>query len=228
MKKLLIIEDEADLAHILKSQIVMKSDAIVEICPRGDLALEFVDEFKPNLILLDLMLPGKGGVQICQELREKFSSKDLGIIMLTAMSSEENVIKGLDAGADDYVTKPFNLNVLLARVNSAFRRLKSHEDKKNEGIFKIGELCLDVTRHKVWVEEQEVELTATEFSILRLLMSSPGAVFTRARIVSSIRGDNHAVTDRAVDFQMVGLRKKIGSYGQHVETVRGVGYRFKE
>jgi len=183
----------------------------------------------PDLILLDLMLPGMDGLDVCKHLRLAPETKDSLIIMLTAKGEEHDIVKGLELGADDYIPKPFSSQVLLARIRAVLRRQVKPENLANHAQpIEIHKLYIHPGRNKVIADGTDVELTYTEFKILTLLASRPGWVFNRSQIVDAVHGEGYAVTDRAVDVQIVGLRKKLGVCGDYIETVRGVGYRFKD
>ena len=224
--KILVVEDEQDIRELIHFNL-FKEKYEVAIAADGEEALKVAEEFKPNLILLDLMLPLKDGISVCKEVREKSELTDTSIIMLTAKGEEEDVVKGLEAGADDYITKPFSPKILLARIKAALRKSKG-SDHNSGSVREIFNLKIDVEKRKVLKDGAELVLTYSEFQILTLLSDSPGKVFTRSQIVDLIRGTNHAITDRSVDVQIVGLRKKLQESGELIETVRGVGYRFKE
>ena len=169
------------------------------------------------------------GHQVCRKLREEPGTKDFPIIMLTAKGEEHDIVRGLEQGADDYLPKPFSPQVLLARVKAVLRRRhKSDERSIHEEPIKIHDLYIHPGRNRVVANDENVDLTHTEFKILTLLATRPGWVFNRTQIVDAVHGEGYAVTDRAVDVQIVGLRKKLGACGEYIETVRGVGYRFKE
>ncbi len=229
MKAIYIIEDEEDILDLL-SYSLKKNGYIVFASGRGHQGLAYLLSHKVDLLLLDLMLPEMHGVDICKTLRAAPQTRDLPIIMLTALGSEDDIVKGLDAGADDYITKPFSTKVLLSRVAAVLRRKNegSSLESQKPQILTRYELTVNKGRFEVLIEGEKVELTYSEFHLLWILMAKPGWVFTRAKLVDLIRGEDHAITDRAVDVQIVGLRKKLGDYGKYVETVRGVGYRFKE
>jgi two-component system alkaline phosphatase synthesis response regulator PhoP len=175
------------------------------------------------------MLPGADGLEVCKRLKNDPATVRIPIIMLTALCEEADIVTGLELGADDYVTKPFSPRVLMARVKAALRRIElSQPVDKNEELIAVHGISIDAARHKVEVDGADVTLTFTEFKVLQLLAGQPGRVFTRYQIVDAVHGDDYPVTDRSVDVQIVGLRKKLGDAGQHIETVRGIGYRFKE
>ncbi len=192
----------------------------------GESALQLAHEHLPDAIILDLMLPGIDGMEVCQRLKSAPKTRDIPVLMLTARGEEEDIVKGFEHGADDYVTKPFSPRVLLARLKSALRRKK--QSNANDEILKYLSIRLDPGRRKVLLDKREISLTFTEFEILSFLMRHPGWVFSRSEIVDNVHGDNYPVTERSVDVQIVGLRKKLGPFGKYIETVRGVGYRLKE
>ena len=172
------------------------------------------------------MLPGIHGIDVCRILKNDKDTSDVLIIMLTALGQEEDIVKGLETGADDYVTKPFSFPVLEARIQSVLRR-GIKDNNENENIYNSG-IAISSRKREVHIDGKKIEdLTFTEFQILHLLASHPGWVFTRYQIIDKIRGDNYPVTDRSVDFQIVGLRKKMGKKGKLINTIRGVGYRFQ-
>ncbi len=226
--KILVIEDEEDILALIHFNLV-KAGFRVECATTGEDGLKKARDINPGLILLDLMLPGMDGLDVCRKLRLAPETKDCLIIMLTAKGEEHDVVKGLELGADDYLPKPFSTQVLLARVHAVLRRkTKTATDRKQEPPIEVHKLYIHPGRNKVVADGRDVELTYTEFKILCLLASRPGWVFSRSRIVDAVHGEGYAVTDRAVDVQIVGLRKKLGVCGDYIETVRGVGYRLKE
>jgi len=178
-------------------------------------------------LVLDLMLPGLDGLEVCRSLKQDPHTRNLPIVMLTAKGEEADIVAGLELGADDYVTKPFSVRVLVARLRAVLRR-RSAAPLPETAPITIHELMIHPGRHEVLVQGQPVDLTATEFRLLNLLARRPGWVFTRSQIVNEIHGDDYSVTERAVDVQMVSLRKKLGPCGKYLETVRGIGYRFKD
>ena len=224
-KHILIIEDEKDIAELLEFNL-SQSQYKASVANNGELGIELARKNKPDLILLDLMLPGIHGLDVCRLLKGDEKMSNTPIIMLTALGQEENIVKGLEAGADDYVTKPFSFKILFARIKSVLRRVTMEDNNENKTI-KIYNIKIKPRTREVKIGEKSTELTFTEFQILHLLASHPGWVFTRYQIIDKIRGDKHPVTDRSVDFQIVGLRKKMEKSGSLIETIRGVGYRFK-
>ena len=222
-KQILIIEDEPDIQELLSFNLD-NNGYKVYTASNGEKGLEVARKEHPDLILLDLMLPGINGLDVCRIIKSDQDTSGISIIMLTALGQEEDIIKGLETGADDYVTKPFSLQVLEARIKSVLRRVP--ENIENTKTVKIHDIQIKPRTREVKINGETPELTFTEFQILHLLASHPGWVFTRYQIIDKIRGDNYPVTDRSVDFQIVGLRKKMGDKGNLIQTVRGVGYRF--
>jgi two-component system phosphate regulon response regulator PhoB len=173
------------------------------------------------------MLPGIDGLEVAKTLKNDSKTQDIPIIMLTAKGEEADIVTGLELGADDYITKPFSPRILTARIRTVLRR-KSTPPSDETSIIQQHGLIIHPGRRDVRINGKPVELTYTEFQVLHYLAKRPGWVFTRYQIVEAVRGDDYPVTDRSVDVQIVGLRKKLGSYGKYIETVRGVGYRFRE
>jgi two-component system phosphate regulon response regulator PhoB len=221
---LLVVEDEQDLLEVLRFSLSREGFS-VRTAENGEDAIRMVRQQRPDLIVLDLMLPTIDGLSVCRALRTSDQSSDVPVVMLTAKGEEADIVKGLEAGADDYVTKPFSPKVLLARINAVLRRSGS---SGGSGVVESGGVKLDPERHEVIASDKSVDLTATEFNLLKLLMSRPGRVYTRQQIIESIHDGFAAVTDRSVDVQVVSLRRKLGDTGRQVQTVRGVGYRFSE
>lgn len=227
----LVVEDEEDIRELVSYNLLKEGYQVAGVAS-GEDALAAVESKTPDLILLDIMLPGLDGLRVCRKLKENPKFQSIPVIMLTAKGEEPDIVAGLNMGADDYVTKPFSPKVLLARVQAVLRRAEvehtiSEEEQESE-IIEIRDLMIHPGRHEVFVCHKPVELTATEFKLLHFLAQRPGWVFTRQQILDGVHGDNYAITDRAVDVQVVGLRKKLGSIGDYIDTVRGVGYRFKE
>ncbi len=224
--KILVVDDEEDILELLRFNLSHEGFE-VSCAGSGEQALEKVKTEPPDLILLDLMLPGLDGLEVARALKNQAATKEIPIVMLTAKGEEADIVKGLEIGADDYITKPFSRKVLTARIRAVLRR-KGSAPKDEEGLLAVHDLLIHSGRREVLVKGKPVQLTFTEFGILNFLARRPGWVFTRSQIVDAVRGDEYFVTDRAVDVQVVGLRKKLGSGAKYVETVRGVGYRFKE
>jgi two-component system phosphate regulon response regulator PhoB len=224
-----VVEDEQDIAELVRYNLQLEGFA-VQTFVAGEAVLKAVETVQPNLFLLDIMLPGMSGLDICRKLRASEKTKAIPIIMVSAKGEENDIVKGLELGADDYVTKPFSPKVLSARVQAVLRRGRQAEPvaPPEEGLIRRDGIEMNIGRVEVTVAGIKVDLTQSEFRILQFLIQRPGWVFTRTQIVENIRGENYAVTDRTIDFQMVGLRRKLGDAGHLLETVRGVGYRFKD
>ncbi len=230
----LIVEDEEDIRELVSYHLLKEGYQVASVAS-GEEALTVAEKQVPDLILLDVMLPGVDGLTVCQRLRASPKTADVAIMMLTAKSEETDIVRGLNLGATDYVTKPFSPKVLLARVRAVLRRAQpvaateeNEEFEDPDEAIEIHGIVIHPGRHDVRVEGNPITLSSTEFRVLHFLASRPGWVFSRQQILDGVHGDNYAITDRAVDVQIVGLRKKLGDAGKYIETVRGVGYRFKE
>lgn len=222
---ILVVDDEQDILELVRYNLgKLGLDTLG--ADTGEQALELAREEHPALIVLDLMLPGIDGLDVCRILKNDARTEDICIIMLTAKGEETDIVRGLEIGADDYITKPFSPGILNARVKANMRRATG--SKGSEGVLEYENLFIHKGRREVLVDGEPVALTNTEFQILYFLAANPNWVFTRAQIIDEIRGDNYPVTDRSVDFQIVGLRKKLGSAGDQIKTIRGVGYRFSQ
>ena len=225
---ILLVEDEHDIRELLKFHLE-RDNLAVEAVENGENALQALKSRGVSLILLDLMLPGIDGLEVCRRLKAQPETREIPIIMLTAKDSEADIVAGLEMGAADYVCKPFSPRVLMARIHAVLRSPTADAAADTAGpVIKIGPLTVDPGRHKVEIKGKEIQLTYTEFRILRLLAESPGRAFSRQQIVDQVRGESYSVPERIVDVQMVSLRKKLGALGDWIETVRGVGYRFRE
>jgi two-component system, OmpR family, alkaline phosphatase synthesis response regulator PhoP len=224
-EKILVVDDEEDILELLKFKL-SKEGYQVTCAASGEEALRCVRSETPDLIVLDLMLPGIDGIEAARKLKNDFDTKNIPIVMVTAKGEEADIVTGLELGADDYITKPFSPRILIARVKAVLRRREKGSQDKTE-VIQIHNLLIHPGRHEVLVNGNPVSLTFTEFGILHYLARRPGWVFTRSQIVDEVRGDDYYVTDRSVDVQIVGLRKKLGPAGDYIETVRGVGYRFR-
>jgi two-component system phosphate regulon response regulator PhoB len=222
---ILVVDDEREILELLEYNLAKNGYKVV--CVRtGEAALEKARSALPDLVVLDLMLPGVDGLEVCRLLKGDSRTAALPVVMLTARGEEADVVAGLELGADDYVTKPFSPRVLLARIKAVLRRRK--ELSRPDAALKAGDLAIDPGRHEVLIKGRPVELTHTEFKILHFLAGRKGWVFTRYQIVDGVQGQDAAVTDRSVDVHIVSLRRKLGACGERIQTVRGVGYRFKE
>jgi two-component system alkaline phosphatase synthesis response regulator PhoP len=225
--QILIIEDEEDIRELVRYNLEREHFAVSE-ADSGETGLKAVAQKKPDLILLDLMLPGKDGLQICRELKQNKNVCDIPVIMMTAKGEESDILTGLELGAEDYIVKPFSPKVLVARVKAVLRRKTVAPPTDSGDVLTIHGLTIHPGRHEVTVNGKPVDLTASEFGILHFLARRPGWVFTRYQIVDAVHGEDYPVTERSVDVQIVGLRKKLKKSGETIETVRGIGYRFKD
>ena len=223
--KILIVEDEQDIRDLLIFNL-QKEGFKVESADNGDSALSLIRKNNFDLILLDLMLPGIGGFDLTRILKNDKKTSKTPILMLTAKGEESDIVKGLELGADDYMTKPFSIKILIARINKILIKSNNRSDEAN--VLKHNSLSINLKARDVIVEGKKIDLTFTEFEILKLLASHSKWVYTRSEIINNIRGDDYIVTDRTIDFQIVGLRKKMGPAGKYIKTVRGVGYRFED
>lgn len=225
-QNIMIVEDEEDIQELIQYNL-LKNGFNATVHSSGEEALGYISETLPDLILLDLMLPGIDGLEVCRRLKKDEETDKLPIIMITARGEEEDIVKGFEYGADDYVTKPFSPKILISRIKAVLRRQKD-EKYDNNSLVTIHELAINPQKYEVLMDNSPLKLTNAEFKVLHLLASQPGWVLTRYQIIDEIKGDDYEVTDRSVDVLMVGLRKKLGESGNYIETVRGVGYRFKE
>ena len=219
--KILVVEDEQDIRDLLVFNL-QKNGFNVRAVDNGEKALSLIRTDNFDLILLDLMIPGISGFDLARILKNDDETSEVPIIMLTAKGEESDIVKGLEIGAQDYITKPFSVKVLVARIN----KIINSKITNTNSVIEYENLIINIKSREVIVEGKSIDLTFTEFEILKLLASHSKWVYTRTEIIDQVRGDNYIVTDRTIDFQIVGLRKKLGSYGKCIKTVRGVGYRF--
>ena len=225
-QKILAVDDEEDILELLRFNLTKEGFSVL-CAATGEEGLKTAHSQRPDVILLDLMLPGMDGLEVARRLKKEEATKGIPVIMVTAKGEEADIVTGLEVGAEDYITKPFSRKVLIARVRALLRR-KTSAPADDQAVVSVHDLTIHPGRREVLVKGKPVVLTFTEFGILNLLARRPGWVFTRSQIVDAVKGDEYFVTDRAVDVQIVGLRKKLGSAAKVIETVRGVGYRFKE
>jgi two-component system alkaline phosphatase synthesis response regulator PhoP len=225
-ERILVVEDEEDILELIRYNLVKEGYQVTGALS-GEDALKKARIEAFDLIVLDLMLPGIDGLDVAKKLKNEKKTGHVPIVMLTAKGEEADIVTGLELGADDYVTKPFSPRVLIARIRAILRRKTGKADDET-AMVRIHDLEIDPGRRSVLVSGQAVDLTFTEFQVLYILARRPGWVFTRGQIVDAVRGDDYPVTDRSVDVQIVGLRKKLGASSKYIETVRGVGYRFRE
>jgi two-component system phosphate regulon response regulator PhoB len=224
-KSILVVDDEEDVLELVKYNLE-KNGYRVTTASSGEEAISKARSIVPNLVLLDLMLPGIDGLEVCKQLKNNPKTEQVPVIMLTAKGEESDVVVGLEVGADDYITKPFSPKVLIARIRRILHR--SIAQQRDSSPVKIHEININPSRHEVLVKGKRTDLTYTEFKILYALARRPGIVFTRYQIVDAVHGNDYLVTERAVDVQIVSLRRKLGPCGKYIETVRGIGYRFKD
>ena len=225
-ESILIVDDEEDILELLRYNLA-KEGYRVTSAASGEEAVKTGKAILPDLILLDLLLPGMDGLEVCRVFKGEARTRPIPIIMLTAKGEEADVVAGLELGADDYVTKPFSPRVLLARIRVALRRRATTPPTETAPL-KVHQLRIDPGRHEVLLEGRPLDLTVMEFQLLHLLARRPGWVYTRSQIVQGVHGDDYAVTERSIDVHLVGLRKKLGPFGKYLETVRGIGYRLKD
>jgi two-component system, OmpR family, alkaline phosphatase synthesis response regulator PhoP len=226
----LVVDDEEDILELVKYNLSKEGFTVVGVLT-GEDALAATQTKQPDAVLLDLMLPGVDGLEVCRRMKSDPKMRHIPIIMLTAKGSEADIVTGLELGAADYVTKPFSPRVLTARLKAVLRR--DTEAAHDDGVLRVRELTIHPGRHEVLVGDVPVQLTATEFRILVFLARRPGWVFTRQQIVDAAQGDDvyvadRFVTERSVDVHIVSLRRKLGRCGAYIETVRGVGYRLRD
>lgn len=226
--RLLVVEDEQDIAALIKHALERSIDAQVEIVSAGDVALRVILERAPDLVILDLNLPVVSGVEVCRIVRGRPATAHIPIIMLTARTGEGDRVAGLELGADDYVTKPFSLRELAARVRAVLRRRGQHPSHAAGQVFKGKHLSADFDAVAIDVDGRPVRLTRREFELLRFLVSNRNRVVSRDRLLERVWGYDHFIETRSVDVHVGRLRAKLGPAGQQIETVVGLGYRFVE
>jgi len=224
-EKILIVEDEKDVLNLIDYNL-SKEGYTIRTAETGEAGLKIAANELPDLIILDLMLPGIDGLEICRILKKNPDTDSIPVVMLTAKGEESDIVIGLELGADDYITKPFSPKVLIARVRAILRRNKIKTDDERTKLA-IGDLVIDPDRHEVIFKNKIIDLTSTEFKLLHCLARKPGRVFSRYQIVDAIKGADYPVTERSVDVQIVGLRKKLGVAGKSIVTIRGIGYKFR-
>lgn len=221
MSKILVVEDDPAIRRVIVLAVKSAGYSPVLEADTGDGGLSVLRREKPALVLLDVMLPGMDGIEVCRRVKSDPALAATAVILLTAKGEEHDIVTGLDAGANDYVTKPFSKEVLLARMRAALRK----DPTAPAGTFALDGLELDDRTHRVTLGGDGLKLTLTEYRILELLLRNRGRVFERGHILDRITGGEKFVTDRTIDVQIVGLRRKLGDWARHVETVRGLGYR---
>ncbi len=227
--KILIVEDEANIQELIRYNLEQQGYQ-VDSAFNGKEAENFLKSSPPHLILLDRMLPGKSGIELCKQFKQTAASAHIPIILVTAKGEDHDVVNGLEAGADDYILKPFSPPILIARVKAVLRRsaLANPQAKVADSLLQYQEIQIHIGKREITVNERPINLTYSEFELLLLLVKKPGWVFTRNQIVQGIRGGEYPVTERSVDVTIVNLRKKLGKLSYLLETIRGVGYRLKD
>jgi two-component system, OmpR family, alkaline phosphatase synthesis response regulator PhoP len=231
---ILVIEDDPDIRELLSFSL-SKEEWILVMAEDGESGLAKLPAANPDCVVLDIMLPGVDGLEVLRSIKSDPGRRRLPVIMTTAKGEESDVVTGLELGAEDYVVKPYSPKVLAARIRAALRRAADPPGRPSrsggyeaETVLAKRDLRLDPARHELRVKDEKVELSATEFAILEFLMRSPGWVFSRSQIIDAVKGRDYPVTDRAVDVQILSLRRKLGEAGDEIETVRGVGYRLRD
>ncbi|MGL6196139.1 MAG: response regulator [Thermoguttaceae bacterium] len=226
-EKILIIEDEAAIAELLVYNLEKEGYKRVTTVSSGEDALNEAKQNPPDLILLDIMLPGINGLDVCKKLKSKPETAEIPIIMITAKSEESDVVVGLELGADDYITKPFSAKLVIARIRALLRRYQQvATSRPKDDLLIAGPLRINLISREVFLDGEPITLTRGEYEILLLFIESPNRVFTRNQLVVETRGDDY-VTERAIDVQILGLRRKLGEHARLIETIRGVGYCFR-
>jgi two-component system phosphate regulon response regulator PhoB len=227
-RSIMIVDDDEDIRELLRHNLAKQGFRVIS-AEDGEAAFKAISGERPDLIVLDLMMPNIDGLALTRILRANKETARIPILMLTARGEESDIITGLELGADDYMIKPFSIKVLLARIDAILRRASTKSDlRSDETVAPKDVLILNHDTFHAEIASESLDLTATEFRILEALQKKPGRVLTRTQIVDAARGEDYAVTDRSVDVHIVSLRKKLGRYGSLIETIRGVGYRLKE
>ena len=226
-RKILVIEDDTDIRQLIQHNLVREGYEVASTA-EGESGLSMVTKDRCDLVVLDLMLPGMHGLDVCRGIRSNNDLRGTGILIVTAKDEDADVVTGLELGADDYLVKPFSVRVLLARVRAVLRRVCETDADPNEKPLTLGPLRIDPLRHEVCVDDARVGLTLAEFRILENLARQVGRVLTRNQLLDLALGQDHFVLNRTIDVHVSSLRRKLGVAGNYIETVRGVGYRLKE
>ncbi|MBL8859075.1 MAG: response regulator transcription factor [Planctomycetes bacterium] len=229
MKKarILLVDDEPDLVELVRHHLTKEHYEVV-IARNGEAGLAEAQQRIPDLVILDLMLPGIGGLEVCRRLRADARTAQIPIVMLTAKGEESDAVIGLAQGADDYVRKPFGMKELIARVGARLRAHELRTGDQGQRVLRFGDMVIDSVKHEVTIKDAEVRLTVTEFKLLRHLVANKGRAFTRNDLLNAVLGQEAVVIDRNVDVHVATLRKKLGRHGEHILTIRGLGYKFAE
>jgi DNA-binding response OmpR family regulator len=225
--KILAIEDDPDILELVQYNLGRQGFTVITASD-GETGLKVALDQKPNIILLDIMLPGMDGLEVCRRLKKDDDGKNIPVIMLTAKGEESDVVLGLEIGADDYVTKPFSPNELVARIRTVLRRTHQLESAQESDRVTVGPIAMDLSRHEVFHRGTLINLTLAEFNLLHLLCSRPGRVFTREQLLEKISGKDIYLIDRNVDVHVRSIRKKLGEDAEFIVTIRGVGYKCKD
>ena len=225
-RRIVIVEDETDMAELIAMRL-KREHYKVTVCDDGLRALDTILADPPDLIVLDLMLPGISGTEIAARLRANPKTAGVPILMLTALAEESDIVVGLHVGADDYMTKPFSMSVLVARISALLRRAETQQRQDAE-ILSTGPIEIDLARHRVKIDGRKITLTLTEFRLLAAIVDARGRVLRRDQLIDAAMGDDTIVTDRTIDVHMTALRKKLGPARKYIRTVRGLGYKLAE
>jgi two-component system, OmpR family, alkaline phosphatase synthesis response regulator PhoP len=223
--RVLIVDDEEDILDFLSYNLKKEGYDVVTV-DSGRKCLENMTKQLPDVVLLDIMMPGISGIDVCKKIKADTKTKDIPVIMLTAKITEKDIVTGLNSGADDYIVKPFSMRILIARIKAQLRRLDANTESNIN--IRIGDLTVNTEARQVLLKNKKIELTYSRFEILTLFIKNPGKVFSRKQIVKEIRGDNYPVTERAIDVHIVEMRRLLKEYGNCIKTVRGVGYKFSD
>ncbi|HEB72180.1 MAG TPA: response regulator transcription factor [Nitrospirae bacterium] len=225
--KIVIIEDEADILEVIEYNLVREGYEVVTVMD-GSEGLRRVKKEMPGLVLLDIMLPGLDGLEVCRKLKEDGATRNIPIIMVTAKEGESDIVLGLGLGADDYVTKPFSPKELTGRVRAVLRRGRLKDEPSPQERITCDGVTIDTRKHEIMIDEKPVVFTATEFRILHFLALNAGRVFTREQLLNHAVGESVVIVDRNIDVHIKSVRAKLGKRRNLIETIRGVGYRFEE
>lgn len=221
---ILAVDDDKEILTLVQRVLEGRNYRVLT-APTGEQALKFLKEKKPDLVLLDLLMPNKDGLEVCKIIKSEDDTRNIPVIILSSRDEEADIVVGLELGADDYITKPFSERILQARIKAALRR---KDNQVESTVIKVRDLVIDTSKHEVYLGDEKLALTLSEFRILKLLSSRPGWVFSRYQIVDAIHDGKSAVIDRTVDVLIAGLRRKLGERSDLIETVRGIGYRLQE
>lgn len=221
----LIVEDESDIASLIQFHLAREGFQ-TQVAPSGRVALQMIEQTRPELVVLDIMLPDLDGLEVCRKLKRDPATSTIPILMVSARGEESDIVVGLELGAEDYVTKPFSPRVLVARAKAVLRRREANASSHIS--LAGGAILIDPARHTVTLDGKPLDLTLTQYNLLHFLAVRPGFVRTRDQLVSAVRGEGTVLSSRAIDVHVAALRQRLGAYGEVIETVRGVGYRVSE